>query len=1013
MAERLRPGVYVEEVSSGIQPITGVGTSTAAFIGTTPRGVPGQALFIDGLAGFAELFGGHVPGEAGLMAQAIQGFFANGGRRAYAVRVLPADAVVGTGASQAARQGGFNALTAAPRGAGRWSTHLRVHINEGRNFPLEAFSVEVQWAESGQVRTLERFEDVRMDPEHEDYFARVINETSSYIEITDAFQEAVDALGAGDPPLIPATAPTATSDRGGPYQVARGARVLSQWRDADGVRGEGLITFDNDALALEGLTFDAGGRADLTAAQLARVMNRALGPDLTAEVDGAGFPAISVPLNGTAARVRLDPADGANTFDLAEMTGLRIAGTLNAAPVGPLNVNLAGLATPGATPATDLVGPVNLALAGSGDATLAASTAEAIGGALVISGPAANEISTLSATLTHGFAALDTRVTAATTAGAAGTLATAATLTLSPDAGTTFDLSAGGAELTITAAVGGAPPANLGLVTVAGAGFGDNGAVTAAELAAALTAAIGAGATVNAQGNTVVIQATDQAGLELALTLSDPAIPVSSAAVAGVAGTATRARLQLTAVGGGNFNLSDVDLMVVYTRDGVTTRWRINRSAVAGPLDNVTAARLVNVLNHADNLGGSDLTARAQGDTVRVSGPLLETAGTTLALISAADQRLVSTTTDGAAALVVDDLDGLSLTLSEVLTPGVPPVLRGLGLPARARGFSANNPAHPAARPGETEAAPLRFLNGDDGSLDVTTADFVGDAVASTGLRALDGVEINLLCMPGRTGVGDLAAGMAWCDNRGDCFFIADGPGSDQRDEAVRPQDARLFVDGLPSRSDNVAMFYPWIEVADPTGRGRNPTRLVPPSGHLAGIFARTDIAQGVWVSPAGIEAAVRGAVGFQHGITDAEQELLNPVGLNALRQRPRAGIVTWGTRTLSSNAEWRYIAVRRMMLFLKSSIREGLQWAVFKPNAEALWDRIRRNINAFMLALYKQGAFQGADPGEAFEVLCDRSTNPQALVDQGIVTAEVRFAPLKPAEFVVVRISQKTLLSE
>jgi phage tail sheath protein FI len=252
---------------------------------------------------------------------------------------------------------------------------------------------------------------------------------------------------------------------------------------------------------------------------------------------------------------------------------------------------------------------------------------------------------------------------------------------------------------------------------------------------------------------------------------------------------------------------------------------------------------------------------------------------------------------------------------------------------------------------------------------------------------------------------------MAYSDNRGDCFYISDGPGGSDRQIEVKPDDAKQFVEALPSRSKNSAMFYPWIRIPDPVGVGRNPTRFVPPSGHVAGIFARTDITRGVWKAPAGIEATVPEAVGLQYQVIDAEQDLLNPISLNCLRQFPNIGIVSWGTRTLSSDPEWRYVPVRRMGLFLKESLRRGLQWAVFEPNDDELWARIAINIKSFMMTLFRQGAFQGTTPDEAFAVVCDKTTNPQENIDAGIVTATVAFAPLKPAEFVVIQVSQKSLL--
>jgi phage tail sheath protein FI len=206
-------------------------------------------------------------------------------------------------------------------------------------------------------------------------------------------------------------------------------------------------------------------------------------------------------------------------------------------------------------------------------------------------------------------------------------------------------------------------------------------------------------------------------------------------------------------------------------------------------------------------------------------------------------------------------------------------------------------------------------------------------------------------------------------------------------------------------------MYFPWPQEPDPVGVGRNPRRFVPPSGLVAGILARTDQSRGVWKATAGIEAGVRGAVGLQVDVQDADQDLLNPVGLNCVRFVSGAGVVVWGTRTLASDPEWKYLPVRRTALFLKESIRRGMQWAVFEPNDENLWRQIELNIHSFLLGLFRQGAFQGETAEEAFLVQCNRDTNPQELVDQGIVTAKVSFAPLKPAEFVVIEISQKSLL--
>ena len=195
----------------------------------------------------------------------------------------------------------------------------------------------------------------------------------------------------------------------------------------------------------------------------------------------------------------------------------------------------------------------------------------------------------------------------------------------------------------------------------------------------------------------------------------------------------------------------------------------------------------------------------------------------------------------------------------------------------------------------------------------------------------------------------------------------------------------------------------------DPTGVSAEPI-AVPPSGFVAGIYAKTDAQRGVWKAPAGTSAAVAGSTGLTVNYTDVEQGTLNPdpYNINLIRQFPAAGRVVWGARTITNDAGWRYVPVRRTAIFLRVSIYNGIQWAVFEPNDEPLWSQLRLNIRSFMMGLFRRGAFQGATPSQAFFVKCDGETTTQDDIDQGIVNVLVGFAPLKPAEFVVVKISQK-----
>ncbi|GAU70317.1 putative phage tail sheath protein [Streptomyces sp. NBRC 110611] len=201
------------------------------------------------------------------------------------------------------------------------------------------------------------------------------------------------------------------------------------------------------------------------------------------------------------------------------------------------------------------------------------------------------------------------------------------------------------------------------------------------------------------------------------------------------------------------------------------------------------------------------------------------------------------------------------------------------------------------------------------------------------------------------------------------------------------------------------ALYYPWIKVADPsTGK----SFLMPPSGHVAGLWARNDEARGVHKAPA--NEVLRGALDLGIQITKGEQEQLNPAGVNCIRSFPGRGIRIWGARTLSSDPAWRYLNVRRLFNYLEESIFQGSQWVVFEPNDERLWATMRRNVAAFLVGEWRQGALFGATPDEAFYVKCDSETNPPEVIESGQVVCEIGVAPVKPAEFVVFRISQESL---
>jgi phage tail sheath protein FI len=279
------------------------------------------------------------------------------------------------------------------------------------------------------------------------------------------------------------------------------------------------------------------------------------------------------------------------------------------------------------------------------------------------------------------------------------------------------------------------------------------------------------------------------------------------------------------------------------------------------------------------------------------------------------------------------------------------------------------------------------------------------------GTSVLDKVtDVSIIAAPGHADdSGEVAnAGMNYAERHrnqlGDAFFIADVPKYvDTRDEGLK------FIKSLsPGVNGYGAVYFPWVKVRDQISKARNPIALVPPSGFMAGIFARIDNKRGVWKSPAGIEANVAGALGLTSVLDDKNHGVINKAGLNAIRSFPGKGMVVWGARTNSPDISWRYLSVRRTANFLKSSIYDGIQWAVFEPNDKPLWSSLKMNIEGFMRDLFRQGAFEGSTTEEAFFVKCDSETTTSTDQQKGIVNVLVGFAPLKPAEFIVIKLSQK-----
>ena len=274
-----------------------------------------------------------------------------------------------------------------------------------------------------------------------------------------------------------------------------------------------------------------------------------------------------------------------------------------------------------------------------------------------------------------------------------------------------------------------------------------------------------------------------------------------------------------------------------------------------------------------------------------------------------------------------------------------------------------------------------------------TIADFEGRFEA---LAAVD--EISLLAVPDEHRLPELRESViAHCEGMGDRFGIFSVARGTREVSEIRAEP--------PTNSG--ALYWPWIRVRDPSNGSEI---LVPPVGHVAGVIARTDVERGVHEAPANQQ--VRGALDLEFPVTQEAQDVLNPRGVNVIRdfRDSGRGILVWGARTMSSDPEWKYVNIRRLLMFLEESIEEGTRWAVFEPNGQPSWDAVRRSVEDFLFTQWRAGVFQGVTPEEAFFVRCDRTTMTQDDLDEGRLICLIGVAPLKPAEFVIFRIGQKTM---
>ncbi|MFK7890998.1 MAG: phage tail sheath family protein [Granulosicoccus sp.] len=304
----------------------------------------------------------------------------------------------------------------------------------------------------------------------------------------------------------------------------------------------------------------------------------------------------------------------------------------------------------------------------------------------------------------------------------------------------------------------------------------------------------------------------------------------------------------------------------------------------------------------------------------------------------------------------------------------------------------------------------------------ITDADIVGNQHERSGIYALEHAErFNLLCIPPPTRSTDVT-GATWAKAATYCkecraMLLIDAPSAWSANprtlvsDAIDSMNALLSTIGIEA-AENAALYYPRLRVPDPLSQNR--LADFAPCGAVAGIFARTDIQRGVWKAPAGRDASLTGVAELSINLTSSQNSKLNASGINCLRSFPQRGHVVWGARTLSgavrNTSEWKYVPVRRLALYLEESLTRGLQWVAFESNDEHLWSTIRSSTDAFMQTLFRQGAFQGRSVNDAWFIRCGNETTTRADINRGVVNVVVGFAPVKPAEFVIIRILQMTI---
>ena len=966
------PGVYIEELPSNVHSIAGVATSIAAFIGWAPQGPTDKAVLVESFTQFQSIFGGFVPVPGVYLAYAVNQFFANGGSQAYIIRLVwdgSLTAAPGTNpavASTAVAAGiGFASAQITASVGSVVSPAITIDVGARvlqslvigpANLPVIPLGAEVTLTASGVFS-----DGTTGAPPGQ------VNWSSNNPAIPISSTGLLTANSAGSVVVTAQSGPlsTSTSLTVGGASVATLALNPATFSLAAGQTQQ----LSAIATLSDGTTQDVTPLVSWTFAATALSIS---GGDATplpgatgSQTITASLATVASPVTSTGAVASLGPAipvslavyPAGAVANIGQLVDFSARATNSDGTVGAL----------GGGSWTSSVPTVATVASPSGVATL-----DAVGTTVVT---VTSGALTASATLTVTAATLKSlSVTPLASTVASGHNVSLSAKGLYSD-GSTYDLTQSVSWSPATAIPAASPATtntadpNTGLVTTGAVGSTTITATVPWQTATTATA-----------------QVTVTAPVIASLAITPLASPLLSGQSAALTLTAKMS----------NSSAPPSPIPGVTWSSSAPSIVSVNSAGVA---TSVAAGGSLTLFASSPGAWGNSLRVSVLAQPPQPSQP--PRFGLLVQQVSSSGQLttlesfvgLSTTSTDPQYAVTVIDNDSNYITFINPAT---------------------NAPVVPSATPSPT-SSPIALSGGSDGAQLIPAGDQNFELALSNaggGFNLLDRIDIfNLLCVPGETDETAISQMQAYCATKR-AMLIVDPPqtatAAGLASSGPVGTNRGAGITTLPN-SANSAYYFPWIYAPDPAVG--NKKTLYPPCGFVAGIYAATNSARGVWKAPAGVTAGLSGDLGLQFVLSDAENGNLNPQAINCLRHFKVYGDVVWGARTLAGNdqvgSQWKYVPIRRLALYIESSLFDGTQWVVFEPNAEPLWGQIRLNVGSFMQGLFLEGAFAGSSPQTAYFVKCDADNNPPASVALGVVNILVGFAPLYPAEFVVIQIQQ------